>query len=173
MRSVWPCQAATTSAATPTARIREIFEWVYKRNYIQRGDAFNIEADEIGFDCMTELVFADRDDLSAWMTSLGVDEIAQDDENFIDRTATRAWWWTSAPPRAERRASTHVGLNTHVTAGVDPIQCAQGKFTSTATRHRWLLHCRGETFRGIAFDASLVKRLLDRSPPSHPWRCLV
>ena len=31
---------------------------VYKRNYIQRGDAFNIEGDEIGFDCMTELVFA-------------------------------------------------------------------------------------------------------------------
>jgi hypothetical protein len=26
MRSVWPCQAATTSAALPAARIREIFE---------------------------------------------------------------------------------------------------------------------------------------------------
>ena len=35
---------------------------VYKRNYIQRGDAFNIEGNEIGFDCMTELIFADRDD---------------------------------------------------------------------------------------------------------------
>ena len=33
---------------------------VYKRNYIQRGDTFNIEGDEIGFDCMTELVFADQ-----------------------------------------------------------------------------------------------------------------
>jgi uncharacterized protein (TIGR02118 family) len=64
---------------------------VYKRNYIQRGDAFNIEGDEIGFDCMTELVFVDRDELLAWMTSLGGDEIARDEENFIDRLATRAY----------------------------------------------------------------------------------
>jgi uncharacterized protein (TIGR02118 family) len=64
---------------------------VYKRNYIQRGDAFNIEGDEIGFDCMTELVFADRDELLAWMTSLGIDEIARDEERFIDRAATRAY----------------------------------------------------------------------------------
>jgi uncharacterized protein (TIGR02118 family) len=64
---------------------------VYKRNYIQRGDAFNIEGNEISFDCMTELVFTDREDLSAWMASLGVDEIARDEENFIDRAATRAY----------------------------------------------------------------------------------
>jgi hypothetical protein len=64
---------------------------VYKRNYIQRGDAFNIEGDEISFDCMTELVFADREDLSAWMANLGADEIARDEENFIDRAATRAY----------------------------------------------------------------------------------
>jgi uncharacterized protein (TIGR02118 family) len=64
---------------------------VYKRNYLQRGDAFNIEGDEIGFDCMTELVFADREDMLAWMTSLGGDEIARDEERFIDRVATRAY----------------------------------------------------------------------------------
>jgi uncharacterized protein (TIGR02118 family) len=64
---------------------------VYKRNYIQRGDVVNIEGDEIGFDCMTELVFADRDDLLAWMASLGGDDIARDEENFIDRAATRAY----------------------------------------------------------------------------------
>lgn len=64
---------------------------VYKRNYIQRGDAFNIEGDEMSFDCMTELVLADRDDLLAWMTSLGVDEIARGEENFIDRAKTRAY----------------------------------------------------------------------------------
>ena len=64
---------------------------VYKRNYIQRGDVFNIEGDEISFDCMTELVFAGRDDLLAWMTSLGGDEIARDEENFIDRAKTRAY----------------------------------------------------------------------------------
>jgi uncharacterized protein (TIGR02118 family) len=64
---------------------------VYKRNYIQRGDAFNIEGKEISFDCMTELVFVDRDDLSAWMAGLGGDEIARDEENFIDRAATLAY----------------------------------------------------------------------------------
>src|ERR1700736_1045447 len=46
---------------------------------------------EISFACMTELVFADRDDLSARMASLGADEISRDEENFIDRAATRAY----------------------------------------------------------------------------------
>ena len=64
---------------------------VYKRNYIQRGDGFNIEGEEIDFDCITELVFGDRDHLSAWMASLGGDDIARDEENFIDRAATRAY----------------------------------------------------------------------------------
>ena len=40
---------------------------------------------------MTELVFADRDNLLAWMTSLGGDEIARDEEIFIDRAKTRAY----------------------------------------------------------------------------------
>src|SRR4051812_8100641 len=75
----------------PLVLSKAFLPMVYKRNYIQRGDAFNIEGNEISFDCMTELVFADRDDLSAWMASLGVDEIARDEENFIDRAATRAY----------------------------------------------------------------------------------
>ena len=75
----------------PLVLSKAFMPMVYKRNYIQRGDAFNIEGTEISFDCMTELVFADRDDLSAWMASLGVDEIARDEENFIDRAATRAY----------------------------------------------------------------------------------
>ncbi len=64
---------------------------VYKRNYIQRRDPFNLEGDDIGFDCMTELVFADRDGFLAWITNLGGDEIARDEEKFIDRAATRAY----------------------------------------------------------------------------------
>jgi uncharacterized protein (TIGR02118 family) len=75
----------------PLVLSKAFMPMVYKRNYIQRGDVFNIEGDEIGFDCMTELVFADRDDLLAWMTSLGGDEIARDEKNFIDRTTTRAY----------------------------------------------------------------------------------
>jgi uncharacterized protein (TIGR02118 family) len=75
----------------PLVLSKAFMPMVYKRNYIQRGDTFNIEGNEISFDCMTELIFADRDDLSAWMASLGVDEIARDEENFIDRAATRAY----------------------------------------------------------------------------------
>ena len=75
----------------PLVLSKAFMPMVYKRNYIRRGDDFNIEGNEISFDCMTELVFADRDDLSAWMASLGVDEIARDEENFIDRAATRAY----------------------------------------------------------------------------------
>jgi uncharacterized protein (TIGR02118 family) len=75
----------------PLVLSKALMPLVYKRNYIQRGDAFNIEGDEISFDCVTELVFADRDNLLAWMTSLGGDEIARDEENFIDRAKTRAY----------------------------------------------------------------------------------
>ena len=75
----------------PLVLSKAFMSMVYKRNYIQRGDAFNIEGEEIGFDCMTELVFAERDDLLAWMTNLGIDEIARDEEKFIDRGATRAY----------------------------------------------------------------------------------
>jgi len=75
----------------PLVLSKSFMPMVYKRNYIQRGDAFNIEGDEIAFDCMTELVFAGRDDLLAWMTSLGIDEIARDEEKFIDRAETRAY----------------------------------------------------------------------------------
>lgn|GEM_PF-321141 len=84
----------------PLVLSKAFMPMVYKRNYIQREDTFNIEGDEIRFDCVTELVFADRDDLSAWIAKLGVDEIARDEENF-HRTN-----------RAEPRASTQFGLNT-------------------------------------------------------------
>ena len=75
----------------PLVLSKAFMPMVYKRNYIQRGDAFNIEGEEIAFDCMIELVFAERDELLAWMTSLGIDEIARDEEKFIDRAATRAY----------------------------------------------------------------------------------
>jgi EthD domain-containing protein len=73
----------------PLVLSKAFLPMVYKRNYIQRGDAFNIEGDEIGFDCMTELVFADRDDLSAWMASLGVEYISKHHQHVLDEIA--AW----------------------------------------------------------------------------------
>ena len=38
----------------------------YKRNYLVRGDEFNIEDDSIDFDVVTELVFPDRAAYLAW-----------------------------------------------------------------------------------------------------------
>ena len=38
----------------PLVLSKAFMPMVYKRNYIQRGDAFNIEGEEIGFDCMTD-----------------------------------------------------------------------------------------------------------------------
>jgi uncharacterized protein (TIGR02118 family) len=124
---------------------------VYKRNYIQRGDSFNIEGDEIRFDCMTELAFADRDDLLAWMTSLGDDEIARHEDNFIDRAATRAYVVderTSAVSRRQtarcsvgwssRRRSSKTGLSPrhpHYIGGKPPVATGPHRRGVTRIRH--------------------------------------
>jgi uncharacterized protein (TIGR02118 family) len=64
---------------------------VYKRNYLMRGDEFKREDDTIDFDVITELVFNDRTEFVAWLETLGVDEIAADEERFLDRSRTRAY----------------------------------------------------------------------------------
>ena len=89
----------------PLVLSKAFMPMVYKRNYIQRGDALNIEGNEIGFDCMTELVFADRDDLSAWMASLAVDRDCPETKRTSSIEPQREpTWLTSAPPRAENLA---------------------------------------------------------------------
>jgi hypothetical protein len=64
---------------------------VYKRNYLVRGDEFNREEDTIDFDVITELVFPDRAAFLAWIQHLGVEQIANDEETFLNRTRTRAY----------------------------------------------------------------------------------
>src|SRR5437870_1128914 len=64
---------------------------VYKRNYLARGDEFNREEDTIDFDVITELVFADRAGFLTWITDLSVDQVAEDEERFLDRSRTRAY----------------------------------------------------------------------------------
>ena len=64
---------------------------VYKRNYLLRGDEVNREDDAIDCDVVTELVFDDRTEFTAWLERLGVDQIATDEERFLDRTRTRAY----------------------------------------------------------------------------------
>ena len=64
---------------------------VYKRNYIVRGDEFNREDATIDFDVVTELVFPDRAAFVAWIENLSVEQIATDEQKFLDRSRTRAY----------------------------------------------------------------------------------
>jgi len=64
---------------------------VYKRNYIVRGDEFNREDAAIAFDVVTELVFPDRAAFVAWIEKLSVEQIATDEQKFLDRSRTRAY----------------------------------------------------------------------------------
>jgi hypothetical protein len=62
---------------------------VYKRNYLQRGDEFCLDGGKaIGFDVVTELVFASRDALHAWLGTLSEpgnrERVRADEERFLD-----------------------------------------------------------------------------------------
>ena len=68
----------------------------YKRNYLVRGDEFNIEDASIDFDVVTELVFPDRAAYLAWGAKLsestsGEPVISEDELKFLDRSRTRAY----------------------------------------------------------------------------------
>jgi uncharacterized protein (TIGR02118 family) len=64
---------------------------VYKRNYVVRGDAANRESPAIDFDVITEQVWDDRSGFENWISTLGVQAIATDEANFLDRSKTKAY----------------------------------------------------------------------------------
>jgi len=64
---------------------------VYKRNYLVRGDEFNRGNASIDFDVVTELVFSDRAAFVTWLEKLSVEQIATDEQKFLDRSRTRAY----------------------------------------------------------------------------------
>ena len=64
---------------------------IYKRNYIVRGDAANREDPSIDFDVVTEMVWDDRSGFDNWVSTLGVEAIADDEARFLDRSKTRAY----------------------------------------------------------------------------------
>jgi uncharacterized protein (TIGR02118 family) len=64
---------------------------VYKRNYLRRGDPFNLEDAAHVFDVVTELVFADQAALNEWMTTLSVQEVAEDEARFLERSRTSCY----------------------------------------------------------------------------------
>lgn len=64
---------------------------VYKRNYLVRDDAANLESPTIEFDVVTEMVWGDRAGFENWVTVLGVPAIAEDEARFLDREQTKAY----------------------------------------------------------------------------------
>jgi uncharacterized protein (TIGR02118 family) len=64
---------------------------VYKRNYLVRSDAANLESTSIDFDGVTEMAWDDRAGFEEWITLLGVPAIAEDEARFLDRSKTRAY----------------------------------------------------------------------------------
>ena len=66
---------------------------LYKRNYLLRGDEFNIEDEAIAFDVVTEIAFRDRDSYLAWRAHLAEagSAVADDEKRFLDRSRTRAY----------------------------------------------------------------------------------
>lgn len=67
---------------------------VYKRHYLQRGDAVNIGEADIDFDVVTEQVFADRAAFQAWIGAViagdAGERVATDEARFLDRSRTRS-----------------------------------------------------------------------------------
>ncbi|WP_197747388.1 EthD domain-containing protein [Mycobacterium florentinum] len=67
---------------------------VYKRHYLQRGDALNIGEAGIDFDVVTEQVFTDREEFLSWIAAVtgggNGDRVAADEARFLDRSRTRS-----------------------------------------------------------------------------------
>jgi hypothetical protein len=64
---------------------------VYKRNYLKRDDELNLEGGAaIGFDGVTEQLFADREAFHAWIAKLAAAEnagrVREDEDRFLDRS---------------------------------------------------------------------------------------
>lgn len=67
---------------------------IYKRHYLQRGDAVNIGEAAIDFDVVTEQIFADRAAFQSWIDAVTAgdagERVAVDEAQFLDRSRTRS-----------------------------------------------------------------------------------
>ncbi|GHJ39939.1 EthD domain-containing protein [Streptomyces sp. TS71-3] len=61
---------------------------VYKRHYVVRGDELNLREDDIDFDVVTEVAFADRESFDRWLDALGAagSRVPDDEARFLDRS---------------------------------------------------------------------------------------
>jgi EthD domain-containing protein len=61
----------------------------YRRNFLMIGDAANVGAEDLDFDVVTELEFADRGEYGRWFAALTApgsrERVEADESNFIDQ----------------------------------------------------------------------------------------
>jgi EthD domain len=65
---------------------------VYTRNYLQRDQTLLDGGAAIGFDVVTELVWADRETYDAWIAKVSVPEVSADESRFIDHAQYFAYF---------------------------------------------------------------------------------
>jgi hypothetical protein len=65
---------------------------VYKRHYVVRGDAFTMAEDNVDFDVLTEMAWADHDAHLAWTEAIraAADRVSADEARFLDRSRIRS-----------------------------------------------------------------------------------
>lgn len=67
---------------------------VYKRHYVQRGNAMNIGEAGLDFDVVVEQAFADPAAFESWIGAVTAgdagEQVAADEARFLDRSRTRA-----------------------------------------------------------------------------------
>jgi hypothetical protein len=65
----------------------------YRRNFLMVGDATNVGAENLDFDVVTEMEFADRGEYARWFEALTApgsrERVEADESNFIDRQKFR------------------------------------------------------------------------------------
>ena len=82
----------------------------YRRNYVDRDGAFASAAAPIDFDVVTEIHFADRAAYDRFLAKAGeadiARQIAEDEGNFLDRSATRMFTVEQRASDVEAAANT-------------------------------------------------------------------
>jgi hypothetical protein len=65
----------------------------YRRNFLEQADSVNVGAEDLDFDVVTEMEFADRAEYERWFAALtapgALERVQADEANFIDRQKFR------------------------------------------------------------------------------------
>ena len=85
----------------PLVLSKAFMPMVYKRNYIQGGDAFNIEGSEISFDCIPNLSSVTATSCRPGWPALASMRLPETKRTSSIEPQREPTWWTSAPARAD------------------------------------------------------------------------